>query len=179
MHLWGDFLPTLLHSLLPLLIFLICASWCRCEPVRGMSCTTKPSIASCRHPQPVCVIHMCMQNEHSPSQCLNAVRILEQGDALSSSECLSGANTMSNPVEHCMHTVACAHTHAHTLQQVLQPGQCSIIHCHKAAHVIPLCITVAVYLAVHALQPAGLGCCPRLSSARLMQAALPVGLVLS
>ncbi len=114
MHLWGDFLPTLLHSLLPLLIFLICASWCRCEPVRGMSCTTKPSIASCRHPQPVCVIHMCMQNEHSPSQCLNAVRILEQGDALSSSECLSGANTMSNPVEHCMHTVACAHTHAHT-----------------------------------------------------------------
>ena len=57
MHLCRDFLPALLLLLMPL----VCASWCRCEPVRGMSCTAKTSIALCRHPQPVCVIHMCMQ----------------------------------------------------------------------------------------------------------------------
>ncbi len=45
-----------------------------------------------------------------------------------------------------MHTFVCAHTHAHTLQQVLQHGQFSTFHCHSAAHVIPVSITIAVYM---------------------------------
>ena len=80
---------------------------------------------------------------------------------------------MSDPDEHHMQG------YTHTLQQGMQNGQVCIIHCGGAAHVNPVSIAIAVYLAVHALQPAALGFCLRLSSARLMQAALPVGLVLS